>query len=161
MAGLEGYRGVGQKINAQCRLPNEAGAWWGKMLTNIALAIGPREASDVTYVTAVYSEDDYAIAVVTDSLLILGEADKPLNDDVEFSVRVFSLREIESVRMNASSSFFSGGFVRDWPGRYAVSFEHPHAGSISFPYSLDQNNYADDQLAELVPKLIDIVRSRV
>ncbi|WP_026139567.1 hypothetical protein [Leucobacter salsicius] len=160
MAGLEDYREVGQRINAQCRLPNDAGEWWGKMLTNIALAIGPKDASEVAYVTAVYSEDDYEIAVVTDSLLILGEAEKPLQDDAEFSVRVFSMREIESVEMNVSASFFNGGFMSDWPGRYAVSFKHPLAGSFSFPYSSEQNNYADDQLAVLVPKLIDIVRSR-
>lgn len=160
VAVLEEYRGVGQKINAQCRLPNEAGAWWGKMLTNIALAIGPKEASEVAYVTSSYSEDEYEIAVVTDSLLILGEADKPLKDDAEFSVRVFSLQEIHSVKLNAAASFFNGGFMSDWPGRYAVSFEHTHAGSVLFPYSSEQNNYAEEQLAELVPKLIDIVRSR-
>lgn len=161
MPEIADYRLVGQVINAQCRIPSDSGEWWGKMLTNIALAVGPGEASEVKYVTASYSsDDDYEIAVFTDSLLILGEARSGFEGDTEISVDAYSLNEIVSVKLDAPTSFFDGGFRSDWPGRYSVQISHPQAGSVSLPFDKTQSNFADEQLADLVPKLLDAVRRR-
>lgn len=160
MSQLDQLRPIAQSINVQSRLPQRDFEWWGKMLTNLVLSVGSEDVSVLKYVTAVYSDERYEIAIVSDSLLILGETDEPSKEDADFSVRAFSLKEIISVNLNAEGSVFGDDFFNSWPGRMSVGIEHESAGSLLFPYSTEVNNRADAMLGDLVPVLLDIVRDR-